>query len=162
MEIDGRILGRVNDYATLVALLRKRQADLGVAMETVDNAAGLPSRYTAKLLAPVPMRTLGRVSLGPMLQCLGVTLIAVEDLAAFKRIESRLTKRLRGPHASDPMRARGGRRKSWRGVFRGDSEWGRMMAARRVLTQSEGERKAAARKAARVRWQRQARVEVKA
>src|SRR5262249_27756999 len=94
-EIDGKVIGRVNDYDGLITLLRQRQADLGVAMETVDSVAGLPLRYTAKLLAPVPVRQLGRVSFGPLLKCLGMTLIAVEGLSALKKIESRLTKRQR-------------------------------------------------------------------
>src|SRR5262249_32348356 len=116
-EVAGcKILGSINDYNTVIALLRKRQADLGVAMETVDSVAGLPLRYTAKLLAPVPVRQLGRVSFGPLLKCLGMTLIAVEDLSALKKIEARLTKRLRRPSdAGSPMLAQ--KRRKRRGFF---------------------------------------------
>src|SRR5262245_40913385 len=133
-----KIIGRVSDYNTLIALLRKRQADLGVAMETVDAVAGLPLRYTAKLLAPVPVRQLGRVSFGPLLQCLGMTLLAVEDLAALKRIESRLSKRRRSPQDAGRNMLAAKVRKRHR--FPRGSDHARLMRARQILQQSPGER----------------------
>jgi len=155
-EIDGnKILGSINNYDTLIELLRKRQSDLGIAMETVDAVAGLPLRYTSKLLAKVPVRQLGRVSFGPLLKCLGMTLIAVEDLSALKRIESRLTKRQRAPSdAGSPMLAQKRRKRRGFSAFRRSHEFAKLMRARQILQQSPSERSAIAHKAALARWNR--------
>src|SRR5262249_42058212 len=122
---------------------------LKVAYETIDDVAGLPSRYTAKLLAHAPMRTLGRVSLGPTLQCLGMTLVAVEDLSALKRIESRLSKRRRSPQDAGCDMLAAKVRKRHR--FPRGSDHARIMRARQILQQSPADRSAIARKAARAR-----------
>jgi hypothetical protein len=92
-----RQLARVTDYKQLMDALRARVRELDVTLETIDAVAGFHSNYSGKLLAPTPIRTLGRLSLGALLQSLGLALIVVEDPAALKRVESRLTKRRRPP-----------------------------------------------------------------
>src|SRR6185369_1188563 len=91
----GRRLAVVRDYARLIGALRARVRELDITLETIDSVVGFHSNYAGKLLAPVPVRTLSRLSLGALLQSLGLALIVVEDPAALKRVESRLTKRRR-------------------------------------------------------------------
>src|SRR5262249_37888711 len=120
---------------------------------TLDHITGLQNGYSAKLLAPVPVRMLGRISFGPMLQALGPVLVAYEDLSAIKKIDSRITNRLKPRFdASGAMPTR--KSKKRRGVFRGNIEWGKLMAARRVALQTAWQRSESARHAARIRWSR--------
>jgi hypothetical protein len=60
----------------LRAILRARFTELGVSFETVDNVAGLPQRYTAKVLGLQPTRNFGQISLDGTA---GIMLIAVQD-----------------------------------------------------------------------------------
>jgi len=41
-------------------------------MECVDDVAGLPSRCVSKLFAPIPLKSVGRISLGLLLTTLGL------------------------------------------------------------------------------------------
>ena len=146
-----RTLAEVTDYDSLMEAFRARTRELKVTMETIDEVTGLQAGYAGKLLAPVPMRAIGRVSLGPLLTCLGLRLVVVEDLAALKKIERRLSKRLRPVRdANVTMPTRKRRKSIWKGV----SEWGRLMSARRILKMEPAERVARARRAARVRWRK--------
>ena len=75
----------------LRAILRARFAELGISFETVDHIAGLPTRYTAKVLGLQPTKTFGQISLDALLGAAGIMLIAVEDLEALDRVRARLT-----------------------------------------------------------------------
>jgi hypothetical protein len=141
----------VRDYKELVAALRARADELQITRETLDHVAGLQSGYAAKLLAPVPIRRIGR-ALGPILSAMGLALVVVEDVEVLKRIDSQLTKRNRSRDTNANMPTL---KKSKKGTFwTGCSEWGRMMAARRVLMASPTELTNRARNAARSRWAR--------
>jgi hypothetical protein len=95
----------VTDYRDLVVALRHRIVELGTSMESVDEVAGLPQRYTAKLLAPGGQKSLGRISLGPILGALGLKLAVLPDDEALARIRHRLPKRSRnGPKLDDGAR----------------------------------------------------------
>lgn len=75
-----RRLATVRDYDGLHRTIRARVDELGFTREEIDDAAQLlgewPERYASKLLAPIPIKALGRTSLGPMLQVLGLQLAA--------------------------------------------------------------------------------------
>lgn len=149
--IEGRHIGTARDYDQLHELLRARVDELAVTYESVDAVAGLPSRYTAKLLAPVPMKAIGKTSMGPLLGALGLKLIVAVDDETLARIIGRLTKRARKQsNASDAMRPM--KRKKRRGYWKGNADWARIMNARRTLVVPESKRSASARKAARARW----------
>ena len=105
MEIDGKIIGRATDYDSLVALLRQRFDSLQTTFEALDHASGLHSNYSNKLLGSVPVKSLGRVSLGPILQSLGLAILVVEDPAALARVRNRLTRRRRPSARSSEMSA---------------------------------------------------------
>lgn len=88
-----RQLAEATDYNGLIAAIRNRADELQVAGETIDEVAGLPARYSAKLLGPNQVRRIGAVSLGPLLGALALKLIIVEDEDALRQYGSRLKRR---------------------------------------------------------------------
>jgi hypothetical protein len=75
--------------ADLCEIFRQRVRDLNVSLETIDAVAGLPSRYSAKLLGPNPAKNFGAISFDALLGTLGLKLIVVEDADALARVRSR-------------------------------------------------------------------------
>jgi hypothetical protein len=61
-----------------------------VSLDTVDHIAGLPMRYTAKVLGLQPTRNFGQVSLTALLGAAGIKLVAFEDAEALDRVRNRL------------------------------------------------------------------------
>ena len=61
------IAENIRDYSELIEALRGRLYELNATMEAVDELAGLPLRYTSKVFAPTPIKTLGKISLGATL-----------------------------------------------------------------------------------------------
>lgn len=147
-----RRLAEVRDYDGLHRALRQRADELRVSRQDLDEVAGLQSGYAGKLLAPVPIKAIGRATLGPMLGALGLKLLLVEDAEALARIRGRIGARAKAKAnagASMPAHKRKRRRgKTWRG----NRGWGQMMRARQLVLSSEGERRKRARTAARARW----------
>jgi hypothetical protein len=98
-------LAVVTDYRGLVTALRRRIVELGTGMESVDEVAGLPARYTSKLLSTnvrPGKKNLGPLSLGPLLGALGVKLALVADEEALAKVIDRLPQRgTRGPKLDD-------------------------------------------------------------
>jgi hypothetical protein len=88
-------LAEVRGWRDLHAALRARAEQLDVPRETLDALTGLPNGYCAKILAPVPIRNLGRISFDAMLAVLGLKLIVTEDPEAMEKIGPRLVKRCR-------------------------------------------------------------------
>jgi hypothetical protein len=89
-------LAIVTDYRGLVAALRQRIVELGTGMESVDEVAGLPARYTSKLLSTnvrPGKPNLGPISLGPLLKALGLKLALVADEDALAEVRDRLPQR---------------------------------------------------------------------
>ena len=84
-------LGTCRTADDLRAILRARFAALGVSLETVDHIAGLPTRYTAKVIGLQPTRRFGQFSLDGLLGAAGVKLVAFEDTEALDRVRARLT-----------------------------------------------------------------------
>jgi hypothetical protein len=83
-------LGTCHTTDDLRAILRARFAALGVSLDTVDHIAGLPMRYTAKVLGLQPTRNFGQVSLTALLGAAGIKLVAFEDAEALDRVRNRL------------------------------------------------------------------------
>lgn len=142
-------LATIRTYDELNAALRKRADELNVSRETIDAVSGLQNGYAAKLLAPVPIRTLSRVSLGAMLGALGLKLLVVEDLETVRRLENRLVKRKRRHHANGKMpTAKSPKRRE----ECASTDWGRLMRARGLMIQSSARRREIAKIAAQARW----------
>jgi hypothetical protein len=148
---EARELASISDYAGLHAALRARSNYLGISRATLDDIGGLQDGYSSKLLAPVPIRTIGPRMLGLLLGALGCRLVLVEDDAALKRISRRLVQRRPCVNASGDVLPI--KRHKRRGIWR-TSEWSRVMNSRRSLLLSRSKRSAIARKAAQVRWRK--------
>ena len=145
--------------AGLQKALRARWMELGVRAESLDEVGGLPVRYTAKLLAEYPTRSLGPTSLGPLLGVLGVMLVVVEDEEQQAKIAGRLSKRLvPGGNAGRTMLARQTRKRKANASFRVSPEWARLCRAAQLLQQSDRQRSNIAKRAALARWRRLRRV----
>lgn len=151
--MSGRQIAVCRTYADLHAALRARADELKLSRETLDQVAGFASGNISKILAPVPIITLGRVSLGYTLQALGLMLVVTEDADALAKYTSKATKRTEfavRAHAGMPTR----KRKRKRGFWAGNSEWGKLMSARRYILNSPVKRKRSASNAAKARWGR--------
>jgi hypothetical protein len=141
-----------NGYDGLIAMFRARIVELETHMEAVDEVAGLPTRYTGKLLdiqiKDVNQRStnLGRDSLGPLLGALGLKLAVLVDETAdykIKRGLNGLRKRgTKGPNLSKP---------NTKPAY---AEFGRLGRAKFLMVSSAKQRSMTARIAACARWQR--------
>jgi hypothetical protein len=138
-------LAVVHDYAQLHQALRDRAHCVGLSRLVLDEAAGLTSGHCSKILAPTPIKTLGMVSLGPLLGALGVQLLVVEDPVALARI-AHLPKR-------DPRCDTAEARRRW-AVQKLYSSMGKKGAASRNRKLTAEHRSQIARAAARARWDR--------
>jgi hypothetical protein len=83
-------LAVVRTSADLREVFRQRVVELNVSLDTVDFVAGLPTRYTAKVLGLHPTKNFGQMSLDALLGALGLMFIVVEDAEALARVQSRL------------------------------------------------------------------------
>lgn len=90
-----RTIAEASTYDELVAGLRLRAEELNLSRATIDAVSGLQSGYAAKLLTLPPIRSLGHVSFGPLLQALGLRLALIEDPEALARVASQLVPRER-------------------------------------------------------------------
>ena len=97
-------LGVCRTADELRAILRARFDALGVSLETVDHIAGLPTRYTAKVLGLQPTRNFGQFSLDGLIGAAGIKLIVVEDADALARVRTRLVPLQRIDHTAASRR----------------------------------------------------------
>jgi hypothetical protein len=104
---DPRQLAVVRSYDDLHRALRLRKEALEITMNCLDEAAGFTAGHASKLLAPKPLKNMGPLTLGLMLQALGVQLIMVEDAEALERIRPKLTKSRLPPAMRSVSRTRG-------------------------------------------------------
>ena len=146
---DERRIAICTSYDELIAALRARADELKVTREGLDAVSGLQAGYSAKLLAPVPMRSLGKVSLGPMLQALGLAVVLVEDPEAIRRFADQHAERQRptptvGTHEVITIQIT--RRKLKRMARRGGKK--------RAAAMTPKQRSRSARKAARALWRK--------
>lgn len=86
--IEGRCI--VRDYDGLLEALRARALEIGATRKAIDEISGLPDGYSGTLLAPQPIRSLGKTSLGPVLGSLGLALIVIEDEEAWAKVKDRV------------------------------------------------------------------------
>jgi hypothetical protein len=86
-----KVIAEVDCYRGLLQALLSRKDELDVSFETLDHVAGLPVRYSAKVLGG-RQRTLGPTSLGALLGALALKLAIVSDEEQLERIKHRLTR----------------------------------------------------------------------
>jgi hypothetical protein len=144
-------LAECRSYDELITALRDRVSKLGVTCESVDAVAGTPLRYVNKLLSgPVPVRTFGRRSLGPVLQSLGLKLVvALDDESQFEKLRQRLSP---VRHAGRAMLATP--KPPPRRYFFEEPGVAVLARARQLVMQGKRKRRAIAKIAAKVRWAR--------
>jgi hypothetical protein len=75
----GDVLAECSDYRSMKEAIRAWRNSTPITFDELDEKAGLPRGYTSKLLAPEASKNLGRISLGPVLQSLGLKLLIVVD-----------------------------------------------------------------------------------
>jgi hypothetical protein len=90
-----RRLALIREYHELHAVCRARADELQLARTTLDDISGNQPSYSAKLLAPKPIKGFGPKTLGPTLGGLGLALVVIEDKVALERISGRLEKKKR-------------------------------------------------------------------
>jgi hypothetical protein len=156
-----RQLGVCHDYNGLHLILRERADELNVSRTTLDEAAGLTAGHASKLLAPRPLKKLGNLTLGLLLQTMGLKLVVVEDPEALERIRAKLIPReVPANVLSLPWAVRHGAKH-----FLVSKRWvrkiGRKGGEQRAKNLSPRRRSAIARKAAKARWSKPKLVEVK-
>lgn len=155
--IDGR-----SGYDGLIAMFRARIVELGTHMEAVDEVAGLPTRYTGKLLNTNGemvrrhgRQGIGRESFGPLLGALGIKLVAVIDDAAEYKIKQGM----------NGLKKRGsaGAKIDNAGPDAGPnfSQFGKIGRAKQLMLNSSKHRSMSARIAAVARWQMEREVKLK-
>jgi hypothetical protein len=93
------IIGEFSSYAGLHAILRARALEMGISRETLDTISGMPAGYSAKLLAPRPMRTLGAMSMPALLPVLGLKLVVMEDEEKVQQYAERIKAAAVGRHS---------------------------------------------------------------
>jgi hypothetical protein len=126
-------IAEVRSWNDLDTALRARAESLNVSRLVLDELSGLQSGYASKLLAPVPIRHFGRVSLGAMSGALGLKLVVQEDKEALARVAGRLVRRERN------VRRRGQDRYAtrapisrWQSAFGVKRIWAQFRAARPI------------------------------
>jgi hypothetical protein len=95
----------IRSMEDLLAALRARRDELELTHERLDDISGLPSGYFGKLLAPVPIKNLGWMSLGLALDSLGVALVLTENPDQVRLVSRRWVKRER-PRNAAPAKGR--------------------------------------------------------
>jgi hypothetical protein len=153
-----RQLGTARSYDDLHRILRDRVEELDVSRQEIDSASGLQDGYTSKILSPRPTKKLGAVSMGLMLETLGLALIVVEDPAVMERTTRTLTKR----KVKAPVRAaKSGRGQARLVSLRHMRKVARLGGIARQAAMTPKQRSAQATKAIKARWSKAKRVEVR-
>jgi hypothetical protein len=78
----------IESYARLVEALRDRVCEVGTTFAGVDQLAGLPDRYAQKLLGHDPIKSMGAISMFPILAALGLRLLLVPDPPALEKLQA--------------------------------------------------------------------------
>jgi hypothetical protein len=82
---------QVNDYSGLVNACRDRSEQMELSRLELDAQAGLCDGHSDKILRPRPEKKFGIMSLGAILQTLGLILVIVEDPVARDKTLARRT-----------------------------------------------------------------------
>jgi hypothetical protein len=85
----GATLGRiVSNYDGLVEICRQRADELEISRCGIDSISGLAAGQAGKILGRKQKKRMGPVSLGLMLETLGLKMLIIEDEAATARTRS--------------------------------------------------------------------------
>lgn len=87
---DFRLLAIARSYDDLHAAIIARVDELEPTRLTLDAATGLPDGYCGKLLGRSKVKVFGLLSLGALLEALGLVLVVAEDPQISDRCRQRL------------------------------------------------------------------------
>jgi hypothetical protein len=152
-----RVLARVHDYDGLVAALRAWIDEIGTSYRAIDGVSGLADGYCSKLFSPLPLKSLNKLSLGCVLQALGLRLDLTVDVEQLAKVRHRLPPqdpRGAGPARCSRERATARMRPLKGQAWRGNAGWSKVMNARKMLLTTPMQRSESARHAATIRWAR--------
>jgi hypothetical protein len=93
IKIEGRVLAKFADYDGLWGAVRARADEMGITRLELDFHAKLQDGYSAKILGPSKIKSMGTKSLGGILGGTGTYLVLVEDSQATAKIVARAKKR---------------------------------------------------------------------
>jgi hypothetical protein len=146
--LDERAFATITDYDGFIAAIVARMTAIGITHEGLE-ALGFAKGHVGKILAPNRSKNVGPKTFGPLLQLLGLKLIAVEDEKMTEEMRPHWQKREKAlpllANVRTPPRA------TW--LF--SSRSGRKAAKARAEKLSASERHAIALNAITVRWQRE-------
>jgi hypothetical protein len=98
------VVAVARSYEEFLEGLKRRRADLRLTLALTGEIAGLQNGYAEKILAPTPLRHLGRVSFTALIGALGLAVVLVEDPEQMARVKNRHTPRLRPPQRTGRRR----------------------------------------------------------
>jgi hypothetical protein len=75
--------------------MRARADELKLSRISIDEIAGVPAGYSAKLLSLKPVKKLGVLSISTVLPALAIRLVAISDDELMQRLQARKTIRTR-------------------------------------------------------------------
>lgn len=93
--IEEKRIAEVGSYDELIDALRMVMVERRLTVSTLDYLTGLQSGYSGKLLGLGQVKRLGPISMGLVLQALGVKLLVVEDTATLKKMQKQYEQRER-------------------------------------------------------------------
>ena len=153
---ESRVIAEIRGYADFTRALRSWVMQLGTTYESIGEVAGLQPGYLAKLIASTPIRSFSRMSLDSTLAAMGVKLLLVPDAERLEVMRPRFAERSvagRKPTSgSIPAANLPAKRNN---PLAGNRALASYYAHRRAAMQSPRRRRQIARKAIRIRWQRE-------
>jgi hypothetical protein len=97
---DSRQVVMVRDEPDLCRVIRERCAELQITFSTLDEVALLPDGYSSKLLAPIPTKHMGALTMWSILGTLGYRIGLVHDEELLARFRDRLIPREKPPQST--------------------------------------------------------------
>jgi hypothetical protein len=152
---DQKVIGTWATLDELVLLLRRRAHELNAPRLSIDEVAGLPSGYAAKVLSPKGTgKHMGIRAMQLMITALGMTMVAIENRQAMSRHTSRLQKRQVKVNAGSTMPAQKRKKRPGFSLIRGNPAAARRLRSLQLIRTSVKARKLLAKRAAKIRWAR--------
>jgi hypothetical protein len=93
----------VHDEHEFLAAIRARLDELGVTYDSLDRAAGLPDRFSSKILCRPPVRHVSALTLWLVLGAVGLDLALIPNPEALARVQKLLVKRKITTHRHTSM-----------------------------------------------------------
>jgi len=87
-----QVIGMGTSHAEMIEALVGWMQEIGTTFSALDDLTGLPDRYVSKIMAPRPIKSLSRTSMGPIFEALGLRWQIVVDPAKAAEMRRRLAR----------------------------------------------------------------------